>query len=281
MPCNDSTTIEDLMKRLEKLEKAVWTTAYQNKLPDENFFYVEPGGEKDEEGKTVPRSLRHLPYKDDEGRIDREHVLAAWQALHGARGGLGDWATPEVKEQIRRKILAAAKKIGLELSEEKSRDVVDTAGIVEDKTEKAEKHMSEEENKAEEVEEVVDEKAEDKPEPQPEEEKETVAKGDEPKREDYESPEEFYKAYSEWIKAKQAEKPVTAVELEKALEDFKKEILASIKDVAILDGVTLGEAVKKSIPLARKTQVAAVDYKEWVSKALELEPQRVLVTEER
>ena len=38
--------------------KATWTTAFVNDLPDSSFLYIEPGGEKDEEGKTKPRSLR-------------------------------------------------------------------------------------------------------------------------------------------------------------------------------------------------------------------------------
>jgi len=32
--------------------------------PDAAFAFIEPGGEKDEEGKTKPRSLRHLPHHD-------------------------------------------------------------------------------------------------------------------------------------------------------------------------------------------------------------------------
>jgi hypothetical protein len=40
-----------------------------DKLPDECFFFVEDG-EKDSEGKTTPRSLRHFPYKNAEGSVD-------------------------------------------------------------------------------------------------------------------------------------------------------------------------------------------------------------------
>ncbi len=54
--------------------KAVWSTAYVNDLPDSAFFYIGPGGEKDDTGRTVPRSLRKLPYIDAAGRVDLPHV---------------------------------------------------------------------------------------------------------------------------------------------------------------------------------------------------------------
>lgn len=57
--------------------KAVWSTAYVNNLPDSAFLYVEPGGTKDDEGKTVPRSNRHFPYKDAEGAVDLPHLRNA------------------------------------------------------------------------------------------------------------------------------------------------------------------------------------------------------------
>ena len=58
-----------------------WTREYINDLPDECFAYIEPGGEKDEQGKTVPRSLRHLPYKNAQGNIDPEHLRNALARL--------------------------------------------------------------------------------------------------------------------------------------------------------------------------------------------------------
>jgi hypothetical protein len=56
---------------------AEWTTDYINNLDDSAFAYIEPGGKKDEQGKTVPRSLRHLPYKNAEGEIDHDHLVNA------------------------------------------------------------------------------------------------------------------------------------------------------------------------------------------------------------
>lgn len=45
-----------------EVNKAKWTTAFINKLPDVAFAIVLPGGKKDKGGKTVPRNLRKLPH---------------------------------------------------------------------------------------------------------------------------------------------------------------------------------------------------------------------------
>jgi HK97 family phage prohead protease len=55
----------------------VWTAAYVNNLPDSSFLLVEPGGRKDAEGKTVPRSLRHFPVKNAAGDVDEPHLANA------------------------------------------------------------------------------------------------------------------------------------------------------------------------------------------------------------
>lgn len=66
---------------------AQWDTAYVNNLPDSAFLYIEPGGTKDSSGKTEPRSLRHLPYKDANGNIDLPHVRNAASRLGQAATG--------------------------------------------------------------------------------------------------------------------------------------------------------------------------------------------------
>jgi Escherichia/Staphylococcus phage prohead protease len=45
--------------------RAQLSAAEINDLPDSAFAYIEPGGKKDDEGKTVPRSLRHYPVHDE------------------------------------------------------------------------------------------------------------------------------------------------------------------------------------------------------------------------
>lgn len=61
----------------EGCEAAVWTTAFVNDLPDTAFLYIAPGGTKDAEDKTVPRSLRYFPVRDETGELDRPHVMNA------------------------------------------------------------------------------------------------------------------------------------------------------------------------------------------------------------
>lgn len=62
---------DDLETRVE------WDTAYVNDLPDSAFAIVLPGGEKDSEGKTVPRDLRKLPHHNAEGSLDLPHLRNA------------------------------------------------------------------------------------------------------------------------------------------------------------------------------------------------------------
>lgn len=65
---------------------AEWSTAEINNLPDSSFAYIEPGGTKDDSGKTTPRSLRHLPYKDAAGKVDHAHVVNGIQRLPQTHG---------------------------------------------------------------------------------------------------------------------------------------------------------------------------------------------------
>lgn len=61
----------------QSAEKAVWTTAYINDLSDSAFLYIEAGGSKDADGKTTPRSKRHFPVRDANGKVDLPHVRNA------------------------------------------------------------------------------------------------------------------------------------------------------------------------------------------------------------
>ncbi len=86
--------------------EAEWDTGYINDLPDSAFAYIEPGGEKDAEGKTKPRSLRHFPYKNAQGVLDRDHIV---NGLARLGQDLGEWATAEAKAQIKEKLCAAVR----------------------------------------------------------------------------------------------------------------------------------------------------------------------------
>lgn len=70
-------TGDELAGIQDGLVKAVWSAAYVNNLPDSAFLHIEPGGKKDSEGKTTPRSLRHFPVKDADGNVDLAHLRNA------------------------------------------------------------------------------------------------------------------------------------------------------------------------------------------------------------
>jgi len=56
---------------------AEWTAEQINDLPDDSFAFIGDGGKKDDQGKTIPRDLRHLPFKDANGKIDHDHLVNA------------------------------------------------------------------------------------------------------------------------------------------------------------------------------------------------------------
>jgi HK97 family phage prohead protease len=88
----------------ETVDREAMTAAGFNDLPDSAFAYIEPGGKKDPTGKTVPRSLRHFPIHD--AAHVRNALARAPQSPFGAK------AMP--------KILAAAKKFGIDTSNSQS-----------------------------------------------------------------------------------------------------------------------------------------------------------------
>ena len=86
-----------------QITETEWDKEYINDLPDSAFAYIEPGGEKDDQGKTVPRTLRHLPFKNAQGNIDDEH-------LRNALGRLPQTdLSAEAKAAAKKKLCAAVK----------------------------------------------------------------------------------------------------------------------------------------------------------------------------
>jgi HK97 family phage prohead protease len=83
----------------------VWTTAYVNDLPDSAFLYIAPGGTKDSDGKTVPRSLRYFPVKDANGKVDEPHVANALARIPQASS-----LSPDVRAAAMAKAKALAAK---------------------------------------------------------------------------------------------------------------------------------------------------------------------------
>src|SRR5436190_19626125 len=81
-----------------QITAAALSAAAINDLPDSDFAYIEPGGTKDEDGRTVPRSLRHFPIHDE------AHVRNALS--RAPQSPFGEKAMPKIR--------AACKKFGIE-----------------------------------------------------------------------------------------------------------------------------------------------------------------------
>ena len=65
-----------------------WERKKINDLPDAAFAYIEKGGTKDETGRTVPRTLRHLPHhsmavktRGEDKTVNKAHLRNALARL--------------------------------------------------------------------------------------------------------------------------------------------------------------------------------------------------------
>ena len=115
----ESEEKEEETKSAKIKENAVWTAAYINDLPNSSFAYIEAGGKKNGEGKTVPRSLRHLPYKDAGGKVDLPHLRNAIARAPHVKG-ISAATVKRIQSKLRA-ILARTKK---NLSEDKEEKIV-------------------------------------------------------------------------------------------------------------------------------------------------------------
>jgi len=84
-----------------EVDKATWSTKFVNDLPDSSFLYIESGGKKDAGGKTTPRSLRHFPVKDADGKVDLPHVKNALSRIPQS----------DLPDSVKKKCTAAAQKL--------------------------------------------------------------------------------------------------------------------------------------------------------------------------
>lgn len=101
-------TLEWVEKRQhEEFAKKAWSTAVINALPDSSFAIISAGGDKDDDGKTTPRSLRHLPYKNADGSVDLSHLRNALARLDQIDASDAD------KAKARKKLDAAASEAGI------------------------------------------------------------------------------------------------------------------------------------------------------------------------
>jgi len=115
MPINFSEALWDSLDYDTKKMFAVWSTAFVNDLPDGSFLYIEPGGSKDGEGKTKPRSKRHFPYKDGSGKIDLPHLRNAIARIPQAGTWLSESAKSSLQSRARRLLSANSKALSEEV----------------------------------------------------------------------------------------------------------------------------------------------------------------------
>ncbi|MCM8808166.1 MAG: hypothetical protein NC926_09575, partial [Candidatus Omnitrophica bacterium] len=90
--------IEELRGKTKEYE--VWSRAFINDLPDAAFAVILPGGEKDEEGKTTPRSLRKLPHHNKNVKNPNEHDSVDLPHLRNALARLPQTDIPEKYRKI-------------------------------------------------------------------------------------------------------------------------------------------------------------------------------------
>jgi hypothetical protein len=101
----DDGTADTVASDLEgDVAKAKMSTKEINDLPDSAFAFIEDGGEKDDEGKTTPRSKRHYPVHD------KAHADNAMARASAAIQQGGDEAA--IAKKAMPKIKAAQKKFG-------------------------------------------------------------------------------------------------------------------------------------------------------------------------
>ena len=86
------------------MQEAEWANEYINDLPDNAFAIIGRGGQKDEKGKTTPRTLRHLPHHDAEGKLNLPHLRNALARLLQAD------LSPEERAEAKRHLCSHAEK---------------------------------------------------------------------------------------------------------------------------------------------------------------------------
>jgi len=87
-------------ERLQANDFEKWSETYKNNLPDESFLYIDPQAVKDELGLSKPRYMRYIPIKDQQGKIDMPHVLAALRLIDRTKA-IPDTEKEKIKEKLR------------------------------------------------------------------------------------------------------------------------------------------------------------------------------------
>jgi len=120
---DENKQVLDLKTKVGELEpfvKATWTTAYTNSLEDNCFAVIEPGGKKDDTGRTVPRNARHLPHhakgngaSGTGGTVDLPHLKNGLARMNQVKPVLNKITTEELRSRAKRHLVAHARKLEL------------------------------------------------------------------------------------------------------------------------------------------------------------------------
>jgi hypothetical protein len=102
--------ISDFEMPFDEVILADWPRSLVNELPDSSFAIVLSGGVLDEDGRTVPRSHRLLPYKTERGTVDASHLRNALATVHTVK------ASANLKLDALTKLLRAVKSIDMDVT---------------------------------------------------------------------------------------------------------------------------------------------------------------------
>lgn len=91
---------QHMARLIAEVGKGVWSTEYIDNLPDSSF--ADPDG-------------RHLPYKDKDGNIDKAHVRDALSRLDQTD------ISAEAKEKAKSRLENAAKEVGIDVEDDKTK----------------------------------------------------------------------------------------------------------------------------------------------------------------
>jgi HK97 family phage prohead protease len=111
------------------IEKAKWTVAYINTLPNSSFAVIEPAYL---DGKTENKNCRHLPFKDENGKVDLPHYRNALARANQIKPITDSIST----EDLRSKAVAELEKYRDMLGKTEPKKEEKKLEVVEDKVEK-------------------------------------------------------------------------------------------------------------------------------------------------
>lgn len=80
----DFASEDEARAKVDALKADDGKTVHPNTLPDSAFLYVQPGGQLDDEGRTVPRTYRHFAYRDAAGELDAAALAEAVKTIPSA-----------------------------------------------------------------------------------------------------------------------------------------------------------------------------------------------------